>query len=59
MKNNQLIFHGYMLLGDCIDEHTMPPGQPLELTPVAIQTGQLLARRIFGSSQIKVRILVK
>ena len=42
-------------IGDCIDEQTMPPGQPLELTPVAIQAGQLLAKRIFSDSQIKVR----
>lgn len=43
-------------IGDCIDEKTMPRGQPLELTPVAIQAGQLLARRLFGNSTIKVRI---
>ena len=42
-------------IGDCIDEQTMPPGQPLELTPVAIQAGQLLAKRIFSPSTIKVR----
>jgi pyruvate/2-oxoglutarate dehydrogenase complex dihydrolipoamide dehydrogenase (E3) component len=42
-------------IGDCIDEETMPPGQALELTPVAIQAGQLLARRIFSDSTIKVR----
>jgi thioredoxin reductase (NADPH) len=41
-------------IGDCIDEQTMPPGQPLELTPVAIQAGQLLAKRIFSNSTIKV-----
>ena len=43
-------------IGDCIDEQTMPPGQPLELTPVAIQAGQLLARRLFANSTIKVRL---
>jgi glutaredoxin len=41
-------------IGDCIDEQTMPPGQALELTPVAIQTGQLLARRLFSDSTIKM-----
>lgn len=41
-------------IGDCIDEQTMPPSQALELTPVAIQAGQLLARRLFSSSEIKV-----
>ncbi len=46
-------------IGDCIDEQTMPPGQPLELTPVAIQTGQLLAKRLFSNSTIKVRFLKK
>ncbi|CAF1593542.1 unnamed protein product [Rotaria sp. Silwood1] len=39
-------------IGDCIDEQTMPRGQPLELTPVAIQAGQLLARRLFSNSSI-------
>ena len=39
-------------IGDCIDEQTMPPGQALELTPVAIQAGQLLARRLFNQSKI-------
>jgi pyruvate/2-oxoglutarate dehydrogenase complex dihydrolipoamide dehydrogenase (E3) component len=43
-------------IGDCIDEQTMPPGQPLELTPVAIQAGQLLAKRLFSESTIKVRL---
>ncbi len=43
-------------IGDCIDEQTMPPGQPLELTPVAIQTGQLLAKRLFSNSTITVRL---
>jgi thioredoxin reductase (NADPH) len=43
-------------VGDCIDEQTMPPGQPLELTPVAIQAGQLLAKRLFTNSTIKVRL---
>ena len=43
-------------IGDCIDEQTMPPGQPLELTPVAIQAGQLLARRLFSNSTIKVQL---
>lgn len=41
-------------IGDCIDEQTMPPSQALELTPVAIQAGQLLARRLFSSSEIKM-----
>jgi thioredoxin reductase (NADPH) len=41
-------------IGDCIDEQTMPPRQPLELTPVAIQAGQLLAKRLFSNSTIKV-----
>ncbi|CAF0921456.1 unnamed protein product [Adineta steineri] len=41
-------------IGDCIDEQTMPPGQPLELTPVAIQAGQLLAKRMFSNSTIKM-----
>lgn len=41
-------------IGDCINEQTMPSGQPLELTPVAIQAGQLLARRLFKNSDIKV-----
>ena len=41
-------------IGDCIDESTMPPHQALELTPVAIQAGQLLARRLFGHSAVKV-----
>jgi hypothetical protein len=34
----------------------MLPGQPLELTPVAIQIGQLLAKRLFSDSTIKVRL---
>jgi thioredoxin reductase (NADPH) len=46
-------------VGDCIDEQTMPPGQPLELTPVAIQAGQLLAKRLFSNSTIKVRYKTK
>ncbi|CAF1078282.1 unnamed protein product [Adineta ricciae] len=41
-------------IGDCIDDDTMPPGQPLELTPVAIQAGQLLARRLFSNSSLKM-----
>lgn len=41
-------------IGDCIDESTMPPHQALELTPVAIQAGQLLARRLFGHSAVKM-----
>ena len=41
-------------IGDCIDEQTMPSGQALELTPVAIQAGQFLARRMFRNSSIKV-----
>lgn len=41
-------------IGDCIDESTMPPHQALELTPVAIQAGQLLARRLFNNSLIKM-----
>lgn len=41
-------------VGDCIDEKTMPPGQTLELTPVAIQAGQLLAKRLFANSTLKV-----
>lgn len=41
-------------IGDCIDEQTMPPGQALELTPVAIQAGQLLAKRLFANSTIKM-----
>ena len=46
-------------IGDCIDEKTMPPGQALELTPVAIQAGQLLAKRLFSNSTIKVRLKKK
>lgn len=41
-------------IGDCIDEQTMPQHQALELTPVAIQAGQLLARRLFNNSLVKV-----
>ncbi|UJR16572.1 hypothetical protein I4U23_003473 [Adineta vaga] len=41
-------------IGDCIDDDTMPPGQPLELTPVAIQAGQLLAKRLFSDSTTKM-----
>ncbi|CAM4840682.1 unnamed protein product, partial [Rotaria magnacalcarata] len=41
-------------IGDCIDEQTMPLGKPLELTPVAIQAGQFLARRLFSTSSIKM-----
>ncbi|CAF1267928.1 unnamed protein product [Rotaria sordida] len=39
-------------IGDCVDEQNMPPGKMLELTPVAIQAGQLLARRLFSNSTI-------
>ena len=41
-------------IGDCIDEETMPRGQALELTPVAIQAGQFLARRLFSHLSPKV-----
>lgn len=41
-------------IGDVIDESSAN-GRVLELTPVAIKAGQLLARRLFGSSDIKVR----
>ncbi|CAF1500775.1 unnamed protein product, partial [Didymodactylos carnosus] len=41
-------------IGDCIHEVSMPFGQALELTPVAIQAGQLLAKRLFGDSTIKM-----
>ncbi|KAI3382640.1 hypothetical protein SNEBB_005383 [Seison nebaliae] len=36
-------------IGDCIDEKSMPDGKMLELTPVAIKTGMLLARRLFNN----------
>lgn len=40
-------------IGDVIDESSAN-GRVLELTPVAIKAGQLLARRLFGNSDIKV-----
>jgi len=40
-------------IGDVIDE-TSANGRILELTPVAIKQGQLLAKRLFGDSDIKM-----
>ena len=42
-------------IGDVMDEKSAN-GRVLELTPVAIKAGQLLARRLFGNSDIKVNI---
>jgi len=53
-KFEQTIVPYVFAIGDCVEEYTMPNGQPLELTPVAIQSGQLLARRLFGDSTIKM-----
>lgn len=58
-KEEQSIDRSWLYaIGDCIDEQTMPRGQFLELTPVAIQAGQLLAKRLFSYSQIKVNKLL-
>jgi pyruvate/2-oxoglutarate dehydrogenase complex dihydrolipoamide dehydrogenase (E3) component len=40
-------------IGDCIDESSAN-NRVLELTPVAIKAGQLLAKRLFGGSDIKM-----
>jgi len=40
-------------IGDVIDE-TSANGRILELTPVAIKQGQLLAKRLYGDSEIKM-----
>jgi thioredoxin reductase (NADPH) len=40
-------------IGDVIDE-TSANGRVLELTPVAIKAGQLLAKRLYGSSDVKM-----
>lgn len=40
-------------VGDVVDESSAN-GAALELTPVAIQAGQLLARRLFGNSDVKM-----
>ena len=40
-------------IGDVIDESSAN-GRVLELTPVAIQAGQLLANRLFGKSEVKM-----
>lgn len=40
-------------IGDVVDEFTAN-GNALELTPVAIQAGNLLANRLFGNSDVKV-----
>lgn len=40
-------------IGDVVDE-TTANGRALELTPVAIQAGQLLSKRIFGNSDVKM-----
>jgi len=40
-------------IGDVIDESTAH-GRLLELTPIAIQAGQLLAARLFNNSDVKV-----
>lgn len=40
-------------VGDVIDESTAH-GRLLELTPIAIQSGQLLADRLFGNSDVKM-----
>ena len=42
-------------IGDVIDEASAH-GRLLELTPVAIKAGQLLAQRLFDGSDIKVVI---
>lgn len=45
-------------IGDVIEESSAN-GRVLELTPVAIKAGQLLARRLFGDSDVKVYIFRK
>ena len=42
-------------IGDVVDESSAN-GRVLELTPVAIKAGQLLARRLYGNSDIKVKL---
>ena len=41
-------------IGDVVEESSAN-GRVLELTPVAIKAGQLLAKRLFGRSYIKVK----
>ena len=41
-------------VGDVIQEQSAN-NRVLELTPVAINSGQLLAKRLFGKSNVKVR----
>lgn len=45
-------------IGDVVDE-TSANGRVLELTPVAIKAGQLLASRLYGNSDVKVIIKLK
>ena len=42
-------------IGDVIEESSAT-GRVLELTPVAVKAGQLLAKRLYGSSDIKVSL---
>lgn len=42
-------------IGDVIEESSAN-GRVLELTPVAVKAGQLLAKRLYGSSDIKVSL---
>ena len=63
-KNQKILTHfeqtnvdNIFAIGDVIDEKSAN-GRVLELTPVAIKAGQLLAKRLFGKSDIKVFTLI-
>ena len=50
-KNEQTDVENIFALGDCID------GVP-ELTPSAIQSGRLLARRLYGEGKVKMTLFI-